>query len=304
MRWTGAVIGGLAALLVVAVVDSFRSSGGKPVASTTASAHMLADTSTLPACTDQQPSISIDLSGKAATITAEAFREEDPCRFPPLKPTLTIKDQTGKTLVELGQPAVKFEGLLAGSRQRVDVHLRIPEDMPGCLEGGPFLAVASLGPYAGRRRFSGSLIGCPSPQERVTDRARKAWFAGARSICSADNNVRRRRLNPSLTALELEAEWSKRMARSAAAPLRKLSALPAPDADRARIERLLSLMAEQVAVVRLEAAAAAAGDRVRAHKLRAKSVGLARQIDGVLGGIASLWDAPPERLWQCQRLPD
>jgi hypothetical protein len=54
MRWTWAVIGGVAALLLVAVVDSFRSSGEKPVASTTPSKHTLAGNSTLPPCTDQQ----------------------------------------------------------------------------------------------------------------------------------------------------------------------------------------------------------------------------------------------------------
>ena len=47
MHWTWAVIGGFAALLGVAVVDSFRSSGEKPVASTTASTHTLAADSTL-----------------------------------------------------------------------------------------------------------------------------------------------------------------------------------------------------------------------------------------------------------------
>jgi hypothetical protein len=297
MRWTWVVIGGVAALLVVAVVDSYRSSAGKAIESTTTSTHTLAGASTLPACTDQQPSISIELSGKAATITALASREEDPCRLAALKPTLTIKSRTGRTLVELGQPPVQFENLLLGSPQRV--HFRIPEGMPGCLEGGPFLARASLGPYPARRRFSGSLIGCPSPQERDTDGARKAWIARAIPICKADANVRRPRLSPSLTALEVEAEWSSRVARSAVEPLRRLKALPVPRADRARIERMLSLMAEQVEVLRLEAASAAAGDRVRAHKLRVKSAGLTDQQDGVLARLALLWDVAPEPLWRC-----
>jgi hypothetical protein len=93
------------------------------------------------------------------------------------------------------------------------------------------------------------------------------------------------------------------MARSAAHDLRKLSALPAPRADRARIERMLSLMAEKVAALRLEAAAAAAGDRVRAHRLHAKSFRLAQEIDEALWGLASLWDVRPELLWPCERLP-
>ena len=96
---------------------------------------------------------------------------------------------------------------------------------------------------------------------------------------------------------------SRRVARSAAYNLRKLSTLPAPRADRARIERMLSLMAEQVAALRLEVAAAASGDRVRAHRLHAKAVGLAQQIDDALWGLASLWDMRPEPLSRCQRLP-
>ena len=36
---------------------------------------------------------------------------------------------------------------------------------------------------------------------------------------------------------------------------------------------MLSLMAEQVVALRLEGAAAAAGDRVRAHRLQAKAEG-------------------------------
>jgi hypothetical protein len=298
MRWTWAVIGGVAALLVVALVDSFRSSGEDSVASTRTSTHTLAENSTLPPCSDQELSLRIDLSGKAARIVA---RVEGACRFPALKPTLTIKDRTGNTLIELAQPPVRVESLRPGWRQ--SVLFRLPTDMAGCREGGPFLAQASIGPYPGRRRFSGSLIDCPSPQERVTDQARQAWTAAAIRICGSDPNLREPRRNPNRTALEIEAAMSRRVARSAAYSLRKLSALPAPRADRARIERMLSLMSEQVAVLRLEGAAAAAGDRVRAHRLHAKAVGLAQDIDEALWGLASLWEVRPELLSPCERLP-
>lgn len=93
------------------------------------------------------------------------------------------------------------------------------------------------------------------------------------------------------------------MARSAAYTLRKLSALPPPRADRAWIERMLSLMAEQVAALRLEASAAAAGDRVRAHRLHAKAVGLAEEIEEALWRVASLWEVRADKLFRCQRLP-
>ena len=49
------------------------------------------------------------------------------------------------------------------------VLFRLPTDMAGCPEGGPFLAEASLGPYPGRRRFSGSFIDCPSSAEPIID---------------------------------------------------------------------------------------------------------------------------------------
>ena len=298
MHRTWAAIGGVAALLVVAVVDSFRSSGEKPVASTTASTHTLAGNSTLPPCTDQQQlSLRIDLSGKAAKIVA---RTEDSCRFPALEPTLTIKDRTGKTLIELAHPPVQLESLHLGVPQ--SVLFRLPTDMAGCREGGPFLAEASLGPYPGRRRFSGSLIDCPSPHERVTDQGRQAWTAAAIRICGSDPNLREPRPSPKRTALEIEAASSRRVARSAAYSLRKLSALPAPRADRARIERMLSLMAEQVVALRLEGAAAAAGDRVRAHRLQAKAVGLAQDLDEALWGLASLWAVRPDPFFRCQRL--
>ena len=96
---------------------------------------------------------------------------------------------------------------------------------------------------------------------------------------------------------------SRRMARSAAYNLRKLNALPAPRADRAWIERMLSLMAEQVVALRREGATAAAGDRVRAHRLHAKAVGLAQEINDALGRLALLWDVRPDLLFRCQRLP-
>jgi hypothetical protein len=56
---------------------------------------------------------------------------------------------------------------------------------------------------------------------------------------------------------------------------------------------MLSLMAERVEVLRLEAAAATAGDRVRAHKLHAKRVGLGGQIVGVLGASLCSGTCPP-----------
>lgn len=65
---------------------------------------------------------------------------------------------------------------------------------------------------------------------------------------------------------------------------------------------MLSLMAEQVVALRLEGAAAATGDRVRARRLRAKAVGLAQDLDEALWGLASLWGVRPDPLFRCQRL--
>jgi hypothetical protein len=131
-------------------------------------------------------SLAIDVYGKSARIVARASREEDPCRFPALEPALTIKDRTGETLVELAQPPVPHEILRPGGRR--SVLFRLPTDMAGCREGGPFLAEASLDPFPVRRRLSGSLIDCPSPQERATDQARQAWTAAATRICNRDPN--------------------------------------------------------------------------------------------------------------------
>lgn len=141
------------------VADSLRASGGEPAASTTASTHTLAGKNTLPPCRDPRLSLRIELSGKAARIVAST---EDSCRFPALEPALTIKDRTGNTLVELAQPPVRLESLRLGMPQ--SVLFRLPTDMAGCREGGPFLAQASLGPYPVRRRFSGSLIDCRRPR--------------------------------------------------------------------------------------------------------------------------------------------
>lgn len=296
MRWTWAVIGGVAALLGFAAVDSLRSSGKEPVASTTASTPTLAGNSTLPPCRDPRLSLRIEVSGKDVRLVARA---EDACRFPALEPTLTIKDRTGKTLVEFAQPPVRIESLRPGWRH--SVRIRLPNDMAGCREGGPFLAEASLGPYPVRRRFSGLLIDCPSPQERATDQARQAWTAAATRICGRAPDPEPRR-SPNRTELEIQASLSRRAAHTTAYSLRRLSALAAPRVDRARIERMLSLMAEQVAALRLETAAAAAGDRVRARRLHAKAVGLAQDIDQALWELASLWDVRPELLWPCERL--
>ena len=53
----------------------------------------------------------------------------------------------------------------------------------------------------------------------------------------------------------------------------------------------------------LELAPSTAGDRVRAHRLQAKAVGLAQDLDEALWGLASLWDVRPDPFWSVPGSP-
>jgi len=102
-----------------------------------------------------------------------------------------------------------------------------------------------------------------------------------------------------LTELELDAAWGKAAARASEEALTKLRALPPPEADRARVKQVLSLMEQQTDVLRQLAAAASAGDTARVGMLHDKRVRLTHEKNGFVFRLALRWGVSAEALSGC-----
>jgi hypothetical protein len=154
-RLTWVVVGAVAALLAVAGVDALRSSGHDTSASTTTPD---ADRR-LPRCTAQEIAISIDvLGGQAALVLRDAGGR--PCQLPSFQVRLTVEDRAGHRLSPEASPHLPPVGgrLSPGIEQTTN----FPEYIPDCHTRGPFLGIATVGPYSARRTVSGRAIGCLS----------------------------------------------------------------------------------------------------------------------------------------------
>lgn len=174
-----------------------------------------------------------------------------------------------------------------------------------CPRRGPFVALATVGPYSARRgNLSRSEIACGGTQGSV-NRLRAEYVAQAVAICTGANTrfgsleAEATPDGTELTELELEAAWSKAAARASEEGLTKLRALPPPEADRTRVKQVLSLMEQQTDVLRQLAAAASAGDTARVRMLSDRRVRLTHQRDGLVFRLALLWGVSAKALSGC-----
>jgi hypothetical protein len=156
---TRLVIGAVVALLFVAGADALRSSdhGTSAPASMNTDREARAPTPKLstttaegggpPAlCTRQQIVVSLAVREQTGILSARTAGSR--CRLPGLLAHLTIKDRAGNTIWEDGFPS-RFGGAVRpGSKQ--SIHFPIPTEDLRCRQGGPFLALATLGPFSAR----------------------------------------------------------------------------------------------------------------------------------------------------------
>ena len=295
MRLTWVVVGGVATLLFVAVVDAFRSShdeASSPTARTGTTEERAG--SALADCTPNQIAVSVDVSrftgsstGRIAMIEVRSLHDSS-CHLPDLPADVTIADRAGNATFRAGGPPSSLSGAVLPASGPTEP-FPIPSDLPPCGQGGPYLVLATLGPYSARRTLAGWRIGCPSPSESVK-RLRAKFVARADVICTA--------ATAKFRASEPKAsdEVAARASEVALAALRRLSP---PPRDRARVNRMLSLMEQQTEVQRQVAAAVSAGEIEQGSKLGATRIRLIHRKDELISRLASLWGVSPEPLWGC-----
>jgi hypothetical protein len=168
------VVGALAAIVVAAAVDAFRSPGrpspappeGSSVPVSTEGSVFEArdpvpggETAPLPRCTAEQIAAAIEIFDGVASIVVRHVRGE-PCHLARLPINLAVRDTKGRR-VRLAEPrsGVAESGVAGDFSPRFErlVNITYVRD---CNEPGPFLAVVNVGPYVARRTLSGNEIGC------------------------------------------------------------------------------------------------------------------------------------------------
>jgi hypothetical protein len=204
------------------------------------------------------------------------------CRLPGLLADLTIKDRAGNATFHAG-PGSRLSGPVLPASGPTEP-FPIPSDFPLCGRGGPYLVLATLGPYSARRNLPGWRIGCPSVPASVK-RLRAKYIARADAICRAATA----RFRVAEAKVGTEPAWSKAAAQASEKALAKLRAIPPPQVDRVLIKRLLALMEQQTEVLRQEASAGDTSEYIPAR----------HQKDDLVFRLASLWGVPPDPLWGC-----
>jgi hypothetical protein len=168
------LVGGVAALLVVAGIDALRStlSEDAPSAPTNPTATVPPSlVSAAPACTREQMAVSIEVRHASKTapqgldvlprrrvVTTIVVRRvgTEPCTQDPLPFALNIYDRKGRGVGDW-LSTLYFAGAFApGTESTVSL-----PDVYDCDRPGPFHAIASVGPYTARRdHLSYSAITC------------------------------------------------------------------------------------------------------------------------------------------------
>ena len=287
LNWV--VGGGVGALLFVAGVDAFRSSDGETSApAATAATTTAKGASALPACNRQQIAVSTDVRpftdtsrGRIAMIEVRSLHDSS-CRLAGLLAGLTIKDRAGNATFQAGPGSRLSSAVLPASGPTEP--FPIPSNLPLCGQGGPYLVLATLGPYSARRSLPGWKIGCPSAPESV-NRQRAKYIAKADAICRAATA----RFRVAEAKVGTELAWSKAAAQASEKALTKLHAVAPPQGDRAQIKRLLALMEQQTEVLRQQASGGDTGEYIPARHRK----------DGLVYRLASLWSVSPDALWGC-----
>jgi hypothetical protein len=286
------------ALLVVAGVDALRSSGSEtsaPTASTTTAI----PTSSLPPCAEQDLRISIEVRQGVATVVAQNIRATRCYRLFPFW-RLTIEDRAGDLVEEwpdVGQPLV--DGIFPGGVERT---FWLPQDQVLCDSPGPYVALATVGPYSARLgNLSRSEVACGASSGGThASRVRAKYIAQADAICKAATaRFGAADFKLSGTPVEQEAAWNEAAARASERALTKLRALSPPKADRDPINEVISLMQLQTNVLRQAAAEGSAGHARAARLLGLKRIDLTHQKDGFAHRLGLLWGVSPDPLSGC-----
>jgi hypothetical protein len=162
-RLTQVIVGGVAAVLVVAGIDALRSSmrSDQPSALSNTTATVPPSlASTAPACTPDQVAVSIEVRHAAQTappglhplprrrvVATVVVRRlgGGACSQDPLPFALNIYDRDGRQVGDW-LSTLYFAGFAAGAERDVSL-----PDVYRCDRPGPFYAVATVGPYTARR---------------------------------------------------------------------------------------------------------------------------------------------------------
>jgi hypothetical protein len=271
------VAAAVAAVVVVAGVDVFRSSGKEPSASATTSTTDSERTLvTLPRCAPDQTEVTLEFRGRVATNVVRHVNGGE-CVLPYLPLRLRIEDQAGIEVFARQRSSALWGLLPPGSVQ--DLSVSIPDSVPWCAEGGPFQARVTVGSYSAQRKVSGGEIGCgPGGVNSLT---RAEYIDWVDEICAAASDaLRSTEANLVLDWNRLdndEAVWSEAAARGTQNTLTALRTVTPPKRDRAVINHLLSLMAKQIRIHRKAAEAIYAGQIRRALPILDVSLGLERE---------------------------
>ena len=298
MRWTWFVVGGVVTLLFVAGVDALRSSADNetsaPTASTTATE---VPTGSVSPCTQLDLRVSVEIRQEAATVVVRNIGAND-CYQLLRGWRLRIEDRAGNLVAEWVEVRPLADGLFPSGSEMIFL---LPRNPVLCDSPGPYLALASVGPYSARRgNLSRSEIACGGGTR--ASRLRAKYITEAQAICRAATASFGEAFTspgPELTELEETAVWSKAAARASREALTELRALPPPGADRVWVNRVLSSMELLPDVLRQLAAAASDGDAARVRILTEERTRLIHRKDELVDRLALLWRASPEALYGC-----
>jgi hypothetical protein len=296
-RLTWVVVGGVATLLFVAGVDALRSSADSEISAPTASTTTteLASGSLSP-CTRLDLRVSIEIREEVATVVVRNIGAKECYRI--LRGwRLRIEDRAGNLVAEWVELRPLADGVFPSGSEGVFL---LPRNAVLCDLRGPYLALATVGPYSARRgNLSRSEIACGFGGGTRASRLRAKYVARADAICMAATDRFETAAPPWTTELEDIAAWSKAAARASRGALTELRALRAPTADRAWVTEIYALMERQTHVLRQLAASASAGEATRVQMLSQKRIRLTHQKDGLVRRLTSLSGVPPDALYGC-----
>jgi hypothetical protein len=144
-RVTWVVLGGVAALVVIAVADALRSSGGETSLPTASAATTTSPQATtpLPNCARRQIALSIEIREGIATVVVQHVSGER-C-FQPSADFRFLITNRAKQRIGLWTPPVFAESYRLGQERTFALAYVFRCDRPG-----PFIAKATLGPYSAR----------------------------------------------------------------------------------------------------------------------------------------------------------
>src|ERR687891_220206 len=172
VRLTWVVLGALAAIVVVAAVDAFRSSGTRSSSPSKASSVPVPPGEPPvtelppvvevppvepPRCTAQQIAVAIEVLGGSASIVVRHVWGK-PCHLARLPIDLAVWDRTGRR-VRLVRSGVAQSGIAGDFSPRFERLIDITY-VRDCDYRGPFLAVVNVGPYGARATLSAKEIHC------------------------------------------------------------------------------------------------------------------------------------------------